>query len=143
MIQKAAPFLKRTIKSMANHDVFFDHCFRIADLGCSSGKNTLLIASNVINTIEEVYQENNRKIPQFEVCLNDLFGNDFNNVFKLLPDFYKTLRKDKGDKFSPCFVSAVPGSFYGRLFPDKSLHLVHSCYSIHWLSKVCVIPDYI
>ncbi|XP_076893650.1 benzoate carboxyl methyltransferase-like [Bidens hawaiensis] len=136
-IQKAAPFIMRTIRSMANHDVFFDHCFRIADLGCSSGKNTLLIASNVINTIEEVYQENNRKIPQFEVCLNDLFGNDFYNVFKLLPDFYKTLRKDKGDKFSPCFVSAVPGSFYGRLFPDKSLHLVHSCYSIHWLSKVC------
>ncbi|CAN1805461.1 Salicylate carboxymethyltransferase, partial [Linum perenne] len=29
----------------------------------------------------------------------------------------------------------VPGSFYGRLFPEGSLHLVHSSYSLHWLSQ--------
>ncbi|CDY54689.1 BnaC01g42250D [Brassica napus] len=37
-----------------------------------------------------------------------------------------------------CFVSGVPGSFYSRLFPSKSLHFVHSSLSLHWLSKV---PD--
>ncbi|KAI4330344.1 hypothetical protein MLD38_028642 [Melastoma candidum] len=30
----------------------------------------------------------------------------------------------------------VPGSFYGRLFPTKSLQFVHSANSLHWLSKV-------
>ncbi|CAI9260732.1 unnamed protein product [Lactuca saligna] len=33
-------------------------------------------------------------------------------------------------------IEAIPGSFYGRLFPDESLHLVHSSYALHWLSKV-------
>ncbi|KAK1435043.1 hypothetical protein QVD17_00801 [Tagetes erecta] len=136
VMQKAAPFLKGAIKSIANRDVFFDHCFMIADLGCSSGVNTLLVASNIIDVVHELCQENDRKTPQFQVCLNDLFGNDFNNLFKLLPNFYKTLKKDKGESFGPCFVSASPGSFYERLFPDESMHLVHSSYSIHWLSQV-------
>ncbi|KAI8030465.1 Caffeine synthase 1 [Camellia lanceoleosa] len=29
----------------------------------------------------------------------------------------------------------VPRSFHGRLFPRNSLHLVHSSYSVHWLSQ--------
>ncbi|KAK1435039.1 hypothetical protein QVD17_00794 [Tagetes erecta] len=136
MIEKATPVLKRAIKGMANQDVFFDYCFRIVDLGCSSGMNSLVVVSNIIDTVYEMCQENNRKTPQFQVCLNDLFGNDFNNLFKLLPNFYETLKKEKGENFSPCFVSAVPGSFYERLFPDESLHFVHSSYSLHWLSQV-------
>ncbi|MFS7915580.1 putative theobromine synthase [Helianthus anomalus] len=121
---------------MANKDILSDHCFMVADLGCSSGMNTLSLASNIIDIVHEVCQENNRKTPQFQVYLNDLFGNDFNNVFKLLPNFYKTLRKCKGEQIGPCFVSVVPGSFYGRLFPEESLHLIHSSYSVHWLSQV-------
>ncbi|KAK1435041.1 hypothetical protein QVD17_00796 [Tagetes erecta] len=136
VIQKVAPVLKRTIKDMMNQDAFFDHRFVIADLGCSSGMNTLLVASDIINTLHEACQENNRKTPQFQVCLNYLFGNDFNNLFQLLPNFYTTFKKDKGEIFGSCFVSAVPGSFYDRLFPDESLHFVHSSYSVHWLSKV-------
>ncbi|KAK6924394.1 SAM dependent carboxyl methyltransferase [Dillenia turbinata] len=30
----------------------------------------------------------------------------------------------------------MPGFFYGRLFPSGSLHLIHSSYSVHWLSEV-------
>lgn len=123
---------------MANQDGFFDNCFVIADLGCSSGMNTLLVASSIIDTIHEVCKENNHKTPQIQVCLNDLFENDFNNLFKILPNFYKILKEDKGENFAPCFVSAVPGSFYDRLFPNRSLHFVHSSYSIHWLSQVYI-----
>ncbi|KAL2966495.1 hypothetical protein AAZX31_16G120900 [Glycine max] len=36
----------------------------------------------------------------------------------------------------PCYFSGVPGSFYGRVFPNQSLHFVHSSYSLQWLSKV-------
>ncbi|MFS7984139.1 putative methyltransferase [Helianthus anomalus] len=126
--------LQHSIKGIANCDVFKD-CITIADLGCSSGPNTLLVASNIIDIVHEVCKENNRKVPQFQVCLNDLFGNDFNIVFKLLPDFYAKI-KDKGESFGPCFVSAVPGSFYGRLFPDQSLHFVHSANCNHWLSQM-------
>ncbi|KAI3675052.1 hypothetical protein L1987_84634 [Smallanthus sonchifolius] len=134
-IRKAIPYLKCSIKGMANYDVFND-CFTVADLGCSSGSNTLLVASNIIDIVHDICQENNRKVPQFQVCLNDLFENDFNAIFKLLPDFYAKVKQDKGKSFGPCFVSAVPGSFYDRLFPDRSLHFVHAANSNHWLSQV-------
>ena len=34
------------------------------------------------------------------------------------------------------FLSGVPGSFYGRLFPRTSVHFICSCSSLHWLSQV-------
>ncbi|KAK3023372.1 hypothetical protein RJ639_044228 [Escallonia herrerae] len=62
--------------------------------------------------------------PEFQVFFNDHATNDFNNLFtSLLPE-------------KSYFVAGVPGSFYGRLFPQSSLHIVHVSYAIHWLSKV-------
>lgn len=75
-------------------------------------------------------------MPGLTVSLNDLPGNDFNYIFKALPEFYKKLKEKKGCGLEQCFVSAVAGSFYGRLFPRKSLHFVHSSSSLHWLSQV-------
>nr|XP_043621474.1 S-adenosyl-L-methionine:benzoic acid/salicylic acid carboxyl methyltransferase 3-like [Erigeron canadensis] len=136
VLREAQPVLRQTIKDIAKSDDMFGQCFKIADLGCSSGPNTLLTASNIIDMVHEASKENNRKTPQFQVCLNDLYGNDFNSVFESLPTFLAKLKEEKGESFGPCFVSAVPGSFYDRLFPDDSLHLVHSSYSLHWLSQV-------
>nr|XP_043619928.1 benzoate carboxyl methyltransferase-like [Erigeron canadensis] len=134
---KELPILTHSIKAIANnHDTVFGQCFRIADLGCSSSKNTLLVVHNIINIVHQMCEEKNLKAPQFQVSLNDLFGNDFNTLFKMLPDFYTVINNEKDESFGPCFVSAIPGSFYGRLFPDQSLHLVHSSYSIHWLSQI-------
>ncbi|XP_071709594.1 S-adenosyl-L-methionine:benzoic acid/salicylic acid carboxyl methyltransferase 3-like [Rutidosis leptorrhynchoides] len=114
----------------------FGKCFTVADLGCSSGTNTLLVASNIIDMILKTCKEHNLPKPQLQICLNDLYVNDFNSILKLLPEFQANHKKKIGEDFAPCFVSAVPGSFYGRLFPDKSLNLVYSSYSIHWLSQV-------
>ncbi|KAK1435713.1 hypothetical protein QVD17_01479 [Tagetes erecta] len=136
VIRKAVPILHDAIQGITNHNLFSGQYFNIADLGCSSGKNTLLVASNIVDIVVKVCKENNYKTPQFQVCLNDLFGNDFNVLFKLLPDFSTTLKKEKGENFGHCFISAVPGSFYCRLFPNQSLHFVHSSYSVHWLSQV-------
>ncbi|KAK2637759.1 hypothetical protein Ddye_025554 [Dipteronia dyeriana] len=76
------------------------------------------------------------KSSEFQVFLNDLPRNDFNSIFKSLPTFYEILKKDKGDQLGPCFVPGMPGSFYDRLFPSRSLHFIHSSYSLHWLSNV-------
>ncbi|KAJ0507959.1 putative salicylate carboxymethyltransferase [Helianthus annuus] len=58
-IRKVIPFIKHSIKGIANSDVFKD-CITVADLGCSSGPNTLLVASNIIDIVHEVCKENNR-----------------------------------------------------------------------------------
>ncbi|KAL6007163.1 hypothetical protein ACLOJK_032659 [Asimina triloba] len=113
----------------------------IADLGCSSGPNTLLVISEVMDIIAGKCERAGRPSPEFQVYLNDLPVNDFNTVFRSLPDFYENLNKEKGDGFGPCLVSGVPGSFYGRLFPTKSLHFVHSSYCLHWRSQVLSIMN--
>lgn len=113
----------------------FPTCLKVADLGCSSGPNALLVASNIISVVDAASQNLNREPPMFQFFLNDLFGNDFNTTFKSLPDFYKSLQEEKGHKFGPIFFSGTPGSFYGRLFPNHSIHFFHSSYSLHWLSK--------
>ncbi|KAM5551674.1 putative jasmonic acid carboxyl methyltransferase 2 [Rosa sericea] len=109
-------------------------CLRIADLGCSSGPNTLLVVSNVIDMIQNTCQKLNRRPPSLQVFLNDLPQNDFNTVFKSLPSFYKKLEERKW--LEPCFIAGMPGSFYGRLFPKNSVNFFHSSYSLHWISKV-------
>lgn len=113
----------------------------IVDLGCSSGPNTLLLISEIMDVVHSKLGSSSSST-EFRVFLNDLFSNDFNTVFMSLPAFYNELKEDYFHKRSllgpspNLFVSAVPGSFYGRLFPKKSLHLVHSSSSLHWLSQV-------
>ncbi|KEH40177.1 probable jasmonic acid carboxyl methyltransferase 2 [Medicago truncatula] len=114
----------------------------IADLGCSSGPNALRVISEIVEAINATSSMLNRPAPkELMLYMNDLFTNDFNNIFASLPSFHKKLSQQKGNNNhhdhngSNCFVSAVPGTFYGRLFPTKSLHFVHSSSSLHWLSK--------
>ncbi|KAG1342816.1 Jasmonate O-methyltransferase [Cocos nucifera] len=110
----------------------------IADLGCSSGPNALFVASEIIEAVKWKCLQLRRRLPELSLLLNDLPGNDFNTIFRTLPEFYqrKGLNQGNGTRHGHCFVSAVPGSFYGRLFPTKSLHFVHSSSSLHWLSQV-------
>ncbi|XP_027169672.1 monomethylxanthine methyltransferase 2-like [Coffea eugenioides] len=134
VIMKVKHFLVQSIEKLF-HSYPSAKCIRIADLGCSSGPNALVPAENMIESIHKVYHKLGHKPPSIEVFLNDLEGNDFNNVFRSLSKFYDKLEKN-GSKRGSCFVAATPGSFYGRLFPDHSTHFIHSSYSIHWLSQV-------
>ncbi|KAK3023449.1 hypothetical protein RJ639_042661 [Escallonia herrerae] len=100
--------------------------FRIADMGCSVGPNTLFSMQTVQESIENKYPS--QGFPpldlEFQVFFNDLTSNDFNTLFASFPP-------NKG-----YFAVGVPGSFYSRLFPASSLHFVHSSFALQWLSKV-------
>lgn len=117
----------------------FPDCVRFADMGCASGPNSLLPAWETLHALHRICLPLNRKPPDLQVFLNDLPGNDFNSVFKSFPSFDERLKKERRHEFGSCFIAAAPGSFYGRLFPPSFLHLVHSSYSIHWLSQVRTI----
>lgn len=131
VLWKARPVLVKNTKGMMI-DLNFPNYIKVADLGCASGQNTFLTMSEIVNTINVLCQQRNQKPPEIDCCLNDLSENDFNTTFKLIPFFNKRVKSKSG----LCFVSGVPGSFYSRLFPRKSLHFVHSSYSLHFLSKV-------
>lgn len=108
----------------------------IADLGCSSGPNTLSIIKDIIEAVQGTSREVFHQAPEFRVYLNDLPTNDFNSIFKSLPEFSKELNKQRNNESPSIYIGGYPGSFYGRLFPKNSLHLVYSSHSLHWLSRV-------
>ncbi|XP_022775872.1 probable S-adenosylmethionine-dependent methyltransferase At5g38100 [Durio zibethinus] len=100
--------------------------FRLADLGCSVGPNTFTAMQNILEAVQHKYQSQGlaSKIPEFQVFFNDQGSNDFNTLFTSMP------------KERQYYAAGVPGSFYGRLFPQSFLHFVHSSYALHWLSRV-------
>lgn len=141
IISVANSMIEEALVNMLSNNNF-PESMGIADLGCSSGPNTLYVISEIIDIVHATSQQLDRPRPEFRVSLNDLPGNDFNHIFVSLPAFYNKLKMKKTGKGSGsgfadrCFISGVPGSFYGRLFPLKSLHFVHSSSSLHWLSQV-------
>lgn len=128
------PIAKVAITDFYNNT--FPTTITMVDLGCSSGPNTLMIISNLIKQVEEIRQKLHKKPLEYQIFFNDLHENDFNVVFRSLPRILETLKTQIGADFGPCFFNGVPGSFYGRLFPSKSVHFFHSSNSLHWLSEV-------
>ncbi|KAK6931576.1 SAM dependent carboxyl methyltransferase [Dillenia turbinata] len=99
--------------------------FKIADLGCSIGPNTFIAVQSIIDAVKLKNKSEclNPESIEFQVLFNDLVSNDFNTLFKSLPE-------------RQYFAAAVPGTFYGRLFPEGSLHLVHASYTLQFLSEI-------
>ncbi|KAG2319179.1 hypothetical protein Bca4012_054567 [Brassica carinata] len=111
----------------------------IADLGCSSGPNTLYTIRDIIKAVIFAHHREipDVPLPELSFFLNDLPKNDFDSIFKCLPDFQKELKRDlKNDDCPSVFVAAYPGSFYGRLFPENTIHFIYASFSLHWLSKI-------
>ncbi|KAL6870653.1 hypothetical protein ACP4OV_014501 [Aristida adscensionis] len=115
----------------------------VADLGCSSGPNTLLVISEVMDTIRAAHTagdeaDGRRCAMEVQFFLNDLPGNDFNLVFQSLERLMHpaAMEEEEEEEELRCFVAGLPGSFYTRLFPFQSVHLFHSSYSLMWRSKV-------
>ncbi|TKY63371.1 Theobromine synthase 2 [Spatholobus suberectus] len=135
VILKVKPLLEENVKRLLCCTNFKNN-LKVADLGCSSGPNTLMVMFDIVTIINNTKLSLNGEVPVtvLQIYLNDLFGNDFNNIFKLLPNFYQRIR-ETGDKVGACFVNATPGNFYGRLFPNNYIHFFHSSCSLHWLSQ--------
>ncbi|XP_050227117.1 probable methyltransferase TCM_000168 isoform X2 [Mercurialis annua] len=133
-LSKGLPVLVEAVEALC--DTNLPEVITMADLGCSSGPNSLSAVTHFISVITNRCSQSGRSPPEFCVFLNDLPGNDFNTIFKSLPAFHEKMRKENGQDFNTCSVSGVPGSFYGRLFPSNTLNFVHSNASLHWLSQV-------
>jgi len=92
----------------------------IADLGCSSGPNTLLFISNVINIIAGQCSKSIGECDpvELQIFLNDLPGNDFNQLFSSLEKLNQgTIVEQVGYTPPVYYISGLPKSYYNRLFP--------------------------
>lgn len=116
---------------------------RVADLGCSVGANALGFAECISNAVLEKFKSLGLPAPEIQHFFSDLPSNDFNLLFSLMPHL-KSGEDDWGnldncremDTTRSYYAAAVPGSFYDRLFPRESLHVVMSTWSMHWLSHI-------
>ncbi|KAL0560748.1 hypothetical protein IC582_001161 [Cucumis melo] len=114
--------------------------FVVVDLGCSCGSNTIYIVDVIIKHIIKRFEALAVDPPEFTVFFSDLPGNDFNTLFQLLPPLatYGGSMEEclAADNHRSYFAAGVPGSFYRRLFPARSIDVFHSAFSLHWLSQV-------
>ncbi|XP_071739917.1 S-adenosyl-L-methionine:benzoic acid/salicylic acid carboxyl methyltransferase 1-like [Rutidosis leptorrhynchoides] len=130
------PIVEEALETLYS-EMKFPKTMIMADLGCSSGPNTILLISDLVNSIENIRLKlGHEKSPNIHIHLNDLPHNDFNTIFLLISEYQKKLTLPASSSSPPCYFSGVPGSFYTRLFLDKSIHFVHSSYSLMWLSQV-------
>ncbi|KAM1105412.1 hypothetical protein FF1_002395 [Malus domestica] len=119
-------FVNKAIAELELETLLSSKTFRIADLGCSVGPNTFFSVENIIEALQLKCNSLglNSQIPEFQVFFNDHASNDFNLLFNSLPHNRQY------------YAAGVPGSFHGRLFPNSSIHLFHSSFSIPWISRV-------
>lgn len=104
-----------------------------ADLGCSCGQNTLVVADVIVQHMTESYLARGHAAPEFCFYFSDLPSNDFNTLFHLLPDYTGA---GDGTGRRRYFGAGVPGSFHDRLFPERFIKVFTSTFSLHWLSQV-------
>ncbi|KAI9111328.1 hypothetical protein K1719_017740 [Acacia pycnantha] len=128
------PIRDEAVKSIYNEKL--PKSLAIADLGCSSGPNTLFMVGELIETVEMLCRELNHESPEYIIFLNDLPCNDFNNIFKSLECFKQNLSTQVVGGIGKCYITGLPASFHERILPTSSLHFVHSSYSLHWMSQV-------
>ncbi|CAH9127321.1 unnamed protein product [Cuscuta epithymum] len=110
VMMKAKPIMEESIKKMFERIIPSQSCFRIADLGCSSGVHALIAASNIMDTIGMAAKEAmkisntniNEKPPAFQAP-KDIKGeiqlpiNERSNVYltsKAPPSYKDQFKKD-------------------------------------------------
>ncbi|ERN06681.1 hypothetical protein AMTR_s00058p00202720 [Amborella trichopoda] len=136
VLEAVKPITEEAVMKMLA-STHYPNMLGMVDLGCSSGPNTFSALTTITRVASDAYRKLSKPLPEFQLFLNDLPGNDFNSVFKALHSFYESLKEEGGGEvFKYCFMAGVPGSFFDRLFPANTLHFVHSSYSVHWLSQV-------
>jgi hypothetical protein len=99
----------------------------LADLGCSEGKNSLILLQRLTDLIRQ-------RRPQQELMIthNDLPGNNWSGLFS---------RLQANPYGANCWALASATSFFQTVVPPGSLHIA-CCYSaVHWLSQLPPVPD--
>jgi hypothetical protein len=102
--------------------------FAVLDLGCSEGRNALIAANKVVESVRR-----RRPEQMVQTIYNDLPSSNFNRLFLNLHE-----AKTAGRIASGVYASAVAGSFYEQLVPPQSIHFALAFNALLWLDR---LPD--
>lgn len=140
------PFLGEAIRQL---DFPKEGPIRAADLGCSVGPNALNFADYITDCVRQACRSRLLEVPEIQYFFSDLPTNDFNTLFLQMLGLGEKVENestggpcDSPAKSKPYFAAAVPGSFYDRLFPQASLHIINCAWSLHWISEVSIDSSY-
>lgn len=96
----------------------------LADLGCSEGKNSLMLMRRLTQLMRQRTQQ------PLIITHNDLPANNWNGFFRNLTSYGPNT-----------WVQANATSFFQPVVPPGTLHIA-CCYSaVHWLSQVPSVPN--
>ncbi|XP_024961455.1 salicylate carboxymethyltransferase-like [Cynara cardunculus var. scolymus] len=140
-ILKTKGMIEKAVTDLCYSNVNFPKTLTMADLGCSLGPNTLLVGSMLINAVAKASLKMGHKSPEIQINLNDLPTNDFNTIFSSLQEFQESSIIGDVHPLPSYYFTGVPGSFFERLFPRKTLHFIHSSYGLQWLSQAPRVGD--
>lgn len=99
--------------------------WRLADLGCSQGRNSMAPISAVLREVRA-------RAPSLpaSVLHTDLPDNDFSTLFHVVEGEGSYTRS-----FDDVYTSALGRSYYSRLVPSSELHMLLAFVTVHWLPK--------
>ena len=140
------PILEQHIAELTIfHDRQAGSAVCMADFGCSTGANTLQYAEICSQTVQErcgvsASESGSWEAPAVQYFFCDLPSNDFNTLFRQLEDWRNSRTAHSGaaddGHMRNFYAAALPGSFYRRLLPPRSLHIAISTFSVQWMSQV-------
>lgn len=121
-------------KAAARFPLQGDGVITFADYGCSEGRNSVAVMERALRTALP------RTALPVQTVHSDLPTNDFGTLFQnLRPHGQSVFESDR------VFSSAVGGSMYDQLRPDRSVHLATTFNAIGFLSRrpLETLPGYI
>ena len=99
-------------------------CIGLADLGCSEGKNSIMLMNRLSQLVRHRSQ-----LPIL-VTHNDLPGNNWNGFFRNLAPYGPNI-----------WAQANATSFFQPVVPPQTLQIACCYSSVHWLSRVPTVPN--
>jgi len=118
-----------------------EHCFTVADYGCSEGANSILAVGRVMEAFRQ-------RRPQQPACgiHADLPTNNYNRIFANLHDAQSSnYLQERGVRRPRVWALVAGASFYGSVLPPRSVHFALSFTSVVWMDRVPEnpVPDFI
>ncbi|EAL61774.1 hypothetical protein DDB_G0291580 [Dictyostelium discoideum AX4] len=114
--------LKNHVNNQGTQD---NNNIRFLDIGCSHGKNSIIVLEPLIEKVRNQWKPNEKVI---EIFHSDLPVNDFSKLFN---EIYHL--NSYSNKINNIFTYGIGNAFENQLVPDNSIDFIFSFTAIHWI----------